>query len=105
MLGNNETIDCWAIVELMGHQRIAGRITERTVAGVVMLQVYVPAMGEVPEYTRLLGGSAIYAINPCDEEVAIRWAKSIGGSASPIVSFESKHIITRMVDELSLIHI
>jgi hypothetical protein len=93
-----EKLDCWAVVELMGHQRIAGHITERTVAGAPMLQVNVPELGEVPAYTRLLGGGAIYAINLCDEATAIEWAKSIGGNAAPLVSWEGKQIVDVMVE-------
>lgn len=93
-----ETLDCWAIVELMGHQRIAGRVTERNVAGTQMLQVDVPALGDVPGYSRLLGGSAIYAINPCDEETATGWARSIASSASPVVGFDGKQVLDRLVE-------
>lgn len=35
--------DLWCIVELFGHNRIAGRCTEQNVAGVNMLRVDVPA--------------------------------------------------------------
>lgn len=97
MSNTNEKLDCWAVVELMGHQRIAGKISERTVAGTPMLQVDVPAVGEVPAYSRLLGGTAIYAINPCDEEVATQWCKSIGGGSSPLVSWDGKQLIEKLV--------
>lgn len=94
-----ESLDCWAVVELMGHQRIAGRVTERSVAGVQMLQVTVPAMGNLPEFTRMVSGNAIYAINPCDEAMATEWAKSIATSASPIISYESKHLVDKLVEK------
>lgn len=94
-----KTLDCWGVVELMGHQRIAGRITEKNVAGTQMLQVDVPAIGEIPGYSRLMGGAAIYAINPCDEETATAWAKSIATSASPIISYEGSRIVNMMVEK------
>jgi hypothetical protein len=93
------TLNCWAVVELMGHQRIAGQVTEQSVAGVQMLKVDVPAVGEVPAYTRFLGGGAIYAINPVDEETCIGWVKSIAGNASPIVSWDGKQIIDKLVEK------
>lgn len=62
--------DQWCIVELFGHQRIAGRVTEQTIGGCAFVRVDVPAVGDVPAYTRLFGNGAIYAINPVTEEVA-----------------------------------
>lgn len=62
--------DQWCIVELFGHQRIAGRVTEQTIGGCAFVRVDVPAVGDVPAYTRLFGQGAIYAINPVTEEVA-----------------------------------
>lgn len=94
-----KTLDCWGVVELMGHQRIAGRITEKNVAGTQMLQVDVPEVGDIPGFSRLLGGTAIYAINPTDEETATGWAKSIATSASPILSFDGARLMDRMVEK------
>ncbi len=34
--------DTWALVEIMGHQRAAGRVTEATIAGGVMLRIDIP---------------------------------------------------------------
>jgi len=59
----------WAIIELMGHQQIAGFVTEATIAGGAFIRVDVPnpdAEGDL--YTRYLGPSAIYAINPTTKE-------------------------------------
>lgn len=95
-----QTLDCWAIVELMGHQRIAGRVTERSVAGVMMIQVDVPEVAEWPAFTRLLGGGAIYAINPCDEESARSWARTSMTTASPITSFEGRGLLTKMAESI-----
>jgi hypothetical protein len=60
----------WAIVELMGHQRIAGLCSEQPVAGTNMLRVDVPATELQPAFTRYFGGGAIYSIIPTDEETA-----------------------------------
>lgn len=66
----------WAIVELMGHQTIAGQITEVQVAGCPMLRVDVPAVPAdahyeaITAYTRFLGARAVYSIIPADEPSA-----------------------------------
>jgi hypothetical protein len=62
----------WAIVELMGRNVIAGRISEEVIAGVAMLRVDVPAAGEQPAYTKFYSGSAVYGITPTDEATALR---------------------------------
>lgn len=64
------TFQSWCIVELFGHQKIAGNCSEKNIAGVNMLRVDVPETKNQPAFTRYFGGSAIYAINPCDENTA-----------------------------------
>jgi hypothetical protein len=72
-----EKFDSWAIVELFGHNRIAGKCSEQNVAGANMLRIDVPETENNPAFSRLLGHAAIYAINPVTEEVARHWAKML----------------------------
>lgn len=60
----------WAIVELMGHQRMAGLVTECTFAGAGMLRVDVPEGEGGAAFTCMISPSAVYAINPVSEAVA-----------------------------------
>lgn len=62
--------ECWALVELMGHARIAGRVSEQQVAGAGFVRVDVPETSAGPEYTRLFAPAAIYAITPTTEALA-----------------------------------
>lgn len=66
----SEPFDQWAIVEIMGHQRFAGRVTEQAVGGTNFVRVDVPEVGECQPFTKLFGSAAIYAITPVDEETA-----------------------------------
>lgn len=66
----------WAIVEIMGHHRQAGRISEVTQFGAVLLRVDVPAGDGWA--TEFYGGSAIYRLRICTEEVAREALKQIG---------------------------
>lgn len=66
----------WAIVELFGHQRIAGLVSEQAVGGCSFVRVDVPHTKASPEWTKLLGNGAIYAINFVTEEVAKLAAES-----------------------------
>lgn len=67
----------FAIVELMGRSVVAGYVSEIVVAGAAMLRVDVPAVGEQKGFSKLYGGSAIYAITPTDEETAKRAAENL----------------------------
>ena len=91
----NKPFSCWAMVELMGHQRIAGLITEKVFGSTVMLQVNVPQTADIPEFTRILSFSAIYAINPTTEEVARRIAASI--REMPVLDYDMKRHVQTML--------
>jgi hypothetical protein len=69
----------WGLVEIMGHQRIAGRLSERSIAGTNLLQVDIPLSDE-PEHFRtpFVGGGSIYALYPTDEKTARALAKRPG---------------------------
>lgn len=69
----------WGLVEIMGHQRIAGRLGERSIAGTNLLQVDIP-IGDGPEdfRTQFVGGGSIYALHPTDEKTARMLAKRLG---------------------------
>lgn len=60
-----------AVIEIMGHRRIAGLVSEVTQFGVVMCRIDVPkaspAFGEAPEIvdTQFYPGSALFSVHPC----------------------------------------
>lgn len=60
----------WALVELFGHQKIVGLVTEASMAGGAFLRVDVPAFDGALAFTRFFSPGAIYSINPLDEAVA-----------------------------------
>lgn len=60
----------WAIVELMGHQRMAGYLTTQSIGSAAMIRVDVPDTDAGSGFTRYVNPSAVYAINPCDEPTA-----------------------------------
>jgi len=91
-----EKIDFWAIVELFGHSKIAGRCTEQNIAGTNMLRVDVPETPNNPPFTRFLGSSAIYAINPVDETTARAIAERL--QVQPIESWNISEVMKK-VDE------
>lgn len=60
----------WAIVELMGHRRLAGKLTEQTIAGFGFLRLDIPGDDDKPPATQIFAPSSVYAITPCTEETA-----------------------------------
>ena len=78
------TFEAWCIVELFGRQQIAGRVTERTIAGQGFIQVDVPAVKDQPGFTRMFGPSSIYSIIPVTEEIASAFAaRNVGAPIQP----------------------
>lgn len=69
--GDPAAFDEWAIVELMGHRRLAGKVTEAAVFGATMLRLDIWLPGaERPAMTQLYGAGAVYCLTPCGEQTA-----------------------------------
>lgn len=67
----SEKLDGWAIVEVMGHSRYAGKVSEHTIGATAFVRIDVPEASEsVPGFTKFLGAGSIFAITPVTEEVA-----------------------------------
>ncbi len=64
------SFDTFALVEIMGHLKLAGRVSEQTIAGQGFIRIDVPDVEGQPGYTRLFGPNAIYSITPCSEAIA-----------------------------------
>ena len=72
----SDKFEAWGICELMGHQRVAGRISEQVIGGGNLVRVDVPD-GEGFR-TVYYGSSAIYALHVTDEAAARAAAKTMG---------------------------
>lgn len=95
MKTENENFDEWAIVELFGHQRLAGRVTNASIGGCSFVRVDVPATEKDEAYTRFLGNGAIYAVNPCTEQVARAAAHTM--RAAPVQRYEIPELRQRHI--------
>lgn len=83
----------WCIVELFGHQKIAGLCSEQNIAGTNMLRVDVPETQSQPSFTRMFGAAAIYALNPVDENTCKMMAANI--QAAPIAVWNAESFIDK----------
>ena len=73
------------IVELFGHQRIAGKVSEESVGGQSFVRVDVPEVEDQKAFTKLYGANAIYAITPVSEETMLRAVRAF--QAVPIEAY------------------
>lgn len=91
----NSHFEGWAVVEMFGHQKVAGYVSTEHYGQAALFRVdspelperefelkrptymegeYVPAGSKVkrpsePAFSKLVGPGAVYAMNPCTEEV------------------------------------
>jgi hypothetical protein len=77
-----EKFEQFAVVELFGHQIIAGKVSEQVIGGQGFVRVDVPAVDGQEAFTKFYGAGAIYAITPCDENTVL--ASVMGLRTKPI---------------------
>lgn len=91
MSGTAETFEGWAILELLGHRRLAGWVSEQTVAGSSFLRIDVPG----PDYdsernvfaaTQLYSPAALYCLTPTTREMAL--AVALRNQPAPVQRWE-----------------
>lgn len=75
----------WALVELFGHQRIVGYLSQQTFGTGVLFRVDVPDLMKDGKkvrdgFTRYFGLSAIYSITPVTEEIVRSLLPSVDGT-------------------------
>ncbi len=83
--------ESWALVELMGHQRIAGLVTEAEIGGCKFVRVDVPEVASEQALTKFLGPASIYAITPVSEATARGLAKTI--NAAPVSIWDAQRLV------------
>jgi hypothetical protein len=83
----NERFAAWAILEILGHRRLGGYVSETTLAGGAFLRIDVPgdADGEVHS-TQFYSPGSVYCLTPCSEEAAKIVAR--GSRPEPVHQWE-----------------
>jgi hypothetical protein len=86
----------WGILELMGHRRLAGKLSTQKVAGASFLRIDIPAKpGTAVETefqaTQFINPTSIYAMHPTTEEVARAVASKI--SPEPVTTWDVKALM------------
>jgi len=72
-----EKFEQWCILEIMGHQRFCGLVSEQTLGGASFVRIDVPESEGQPPFTKLFGAGSIYCISPVAEDLARAMAKEL----------------------------
>lgn len=67
--GNSKSFDQWCVLDLFGHQRTAGHVTEATIGGCAFIRIDVPEQ-DGNYRTEYYGNGAVYSMRPVAEELA-----------------------------------
>lgn len=82
----DESFRQWCVLELMGHHKFAGLVSEEMRFGVVMCRIDIPkGKGFVTHY---YGGGSIYGCHPVAEAVARAYAKAHEDADAPVSRYE-----------------
>ena len=58
----------YAVIEIFGHRRIAGRVTEVEKYGAKLLRIDIPTNGKFENgfTSQMYGGASLFSVTPCD---------------------------------------
>lgn len=93
----NVKFETWAVVELFGHNQLAGKVTEQVISGQSFIRIDVPNTSGCPPFTKYHLPTAIYGMTPVDEDYATRYAERI--AAKPINDYKHNEVIAEIIKE------
>lgn len=86
MSDQQDKFEAWGLLELFGHQRLAGLLSEQTIGGCSFIRIDVPEVNGVASYTRFFTNGAIYGMTPTSEKVARALAANL--QAKPVQAYD-----------------
>lgn len=90
-MSEKQPFDSWAIVELMGHLCLAGRVTEEERFGAVVGRVDIP-QADGTFATQYFGGGSLYRLSVTTEEIAR--AKALRTVYAPVSVYDLPRRLT-----------
>ncbi len=85
-MAEKEAFSGWCILELMGHRRLGGYLTEQEIAGAAFIRIDVPGEDSQPVASQFYAPGAVYCIMPTTEELAR--AVAIRNQPTPVQRWE-----------------
>jgi len=76
----------WGLVEIFGHQQIAGFVSSQTVGGQSFVRVDVPETMKQAAWSKLYGAGAIYAMTPMAEDLVRQRANAL--EVAPLTAWD-----------------
>jgi len=95
--------DQWCILEVMGHQKFAGRVTEQVIGGASFIRIDVPETKRHGPFSKLFGAGSIYALTPVEESIARGVAETLG--VAPLNVYELPEAIREKLRQPALTHV
>jgi hypothetical protein len=77
------TFEGWAVLELMGHRKVAGQVTPVEIAGAGFLRIDIPCE---PPATQFYAPASVYCLTPTTEALARELARNL--SPAPVALYE-----------------
>jgi len=68
--GKADPFKAWAILEIMGHRKYGGLVTEEQIAGVAFIRLDIPESDGQPAVTQFYQPASIYCLTPTTEATA-----------------------------------
>ncbi len=86
-MDEREQYSGWSILELMGHRKLGGLVSQEEIAGhgFLRIDVYLPG-ADKPIATQYVSPQAVYAITPTTEAIARQLAESC--KPEPVTQWE-----------------
>ena len=83
---NTDGFGEWVILELMGHRKLAGFLSEQEIAGNGFLRLDIHGAQDEPVVTQFYSPSAVYCITPVSDDLARKAAYNL--KPQPIGQYE-----------------
>lgn len=101
-MSTKEKFEGWAVLELMGHRRLAGYVQEAEIAGGAFVRIDVPEVvldaSDDTAATQFYSPGAVYCITPCTEEAARAVAGRIVTTAPALLGLPAPRVVYEHVD-------
>lgn len=81
-----DTFSQWCILEIMGHNRFAGLVSEISIGGASFIRIDIPDTKRQAGFTKIFGASSVYCITPVAEDVARALAAKL--EHAPVVAWD-----------------
>ena len=89
MENNKVQFESWCILELLGHRRVAGHVSEAEIGGGSFIRIDMP-MKDGSMSTQFYSPGAVYCITPTTEEIASKM--SLAYQPEPVSRWEFKQL-------------